>query len=564
MRIRLHILTLVMLLCFGTARAQLAQTTVDGVLHDLSGAANPHGELHVYEVRKAGAIISTGDLLIRTNSNGEALDPATKTPGFKLPRNSTVRVFSTAPGLNSCRAFTPCSAEPSNGVWLTVPDASTANLEDLVSVALVPSTGLIVKDEGTALGGLYGTLNFVGAGVSVAGSGGAAVVTINGGSVNVDWPDITNKPSMFAPTAHASAHAAAGGDPLTLSQSQITGLTSALAGKAAASHIHSEGDVTGLAADLAAKQDALGFTPVPTTRTVNGHALSGNVSVTPGDLNLVIGTNTQAHSGDLDAIAGLSPSSDDVLQRKSGAWINRTPAQLKSDLSLSGTNTGDQTLTSLLPSQSGHSSEFLTTNGTNASWAASGGGGTPGGSDTQVQFNDSLAFGGSARFTFNKSTSQTTITNGSTAIFDLTTEGLVINKTTMAAVTDIVVFKLNGTAKWEITDTDIKTGPQNVIIQDNHYKIGGGVGDYTTTGGTDVQLKAYQNIQLLPSALGGKGAVVIGTATTFSNAPTSPMEGMLMAVTDSSTATWGATITGGGANHVLAYYNGSNWTVSGK
>lgn len=41
-------------------------------------------------------------------------------------------------------------------------------------------------------------------------------------------------------------------------------------------------------------------------------------------------------------------------------------------------------------------------------------------------------------------------------------------------------------------------------------------------------------------------------------------EGMLAGVTDSTTATWGATITGGGTNHVLAYFDGTNWTVAGK
>lgn len=51
----------------------------------------------------------------------------------------------------------------------------------------------------------------------------------------------------------------------------------------------------------------------------------------------------QALDADLTAIAGLSPSNDDFLQRKSGAWTNRSVAQVKSDLSLSGTNTGDQT-----------------------------------------------------------------------------------------------------------------------------------------------------------------------------------------------------------------------------
>lgn len=53
------------------------------------------------------------------------------------------------------------------------------------------------------------------------------------------------------------------------------------------------------------------------------------------------------------------------------------------------------------------------------------------------------------------------------------------------------------------------------------------------------------------------GAVAVGSLPT-------PVEGMMIAVTDSSTAVWGATITGGGANHVLAYYNGTNWTVAAK
>jgi hypothetical protein len=53
-------------------------------------------------------------------------------------------------------------------------------------------------------------------------------------------------------------------------------------------------------------------------------------------------------------------------------------------------------------------------------------------------------------------------------------------------------------------------------------------------------------------------------AVAFASAIGSPVEGTIQAFTDSSTATWGATITGGGANHVLGYFNGTNWTVMGK
>lgn len=48
----------------------------------------------------------------------------------------------------------------------------------------------------------------------------------------------------------------------------------------------------------------------------------------------------QPLSSDLTAIAGLTPANDDVLQRKAGAWTNRTPAQLKTDLALTKTDVG--------------------------------------------------------------------------------------------------------------------------------------------------------------------------------------------------------------------------------
>jgi hypothetical protein len=49
----------------------------------------------------------------------------------------------------------------------------------------------------------------------------------------------------------------------------------------------------------------------------------------------------------------------------------------------------------------GTNTYVLTSNGTTASWQApTGGGGSPGGSDTQIQFNNSGAFGGSANFTY--------------------------------------------------------------------------------------------------------------------------------------------------------------------
>jgi hypothetical protein len=89
-----------------------------------------------------------------------------------------------------------------------------------------------------------------------------------------------------------------------------------------------------------------------------------------------------------------------------GVWDGTTIAVDKGG---SGQTTANDALNAFLPSQGAHSGEFLTTNGTDASWAAGGGGGTPGGSDTQVQFNDAGVFGGDSGLVFNKTTNDLTV-----------------------------------------------------------------------------------------------------------------------------------------------------------
>lgn len=160
----------------------------------------------------------------------------------------------------------------------------------------------------------------------------------------------------------------------------------------------------------------------------------------------------QPLDSDLTAIAGLSPANDDLIQRKSGTWTNRTPAQFKTDLSLtksdvglsnvdntsdankpistatqsalnakqdtltSGTNiktvsgtsllgsgdvgtigigyggtgqtTANAALNALLPAQGSSANKFLKTDGSNTSWATAGVD-TSGASNQQVLAYDS-------------------------------------------------------------------------------------------------------------------------------------------------------------------------------
>jgi hypothetical protein len=66
------------------------------------------------------------------------------------------------------------------------------------------------------------------------------------------------------------------------------------------------------------------------------------------------------------------------------------------------------------------------------------------------------------------------------------------------------------------------------------------------------------------------GSVVVGLpvdftpSAVFADLPSLPVLGMRAVITDSTTATWGDTIAGSGGNTVLAWYNGANWTVTGK
>lgn len=53
--------------------------------------------------------------------------------------------------------------------------------------------------------------------------------------------------------------------------------------------------------------------------------------------------STQPIDSDLTAIAALTPSNDDIIQRKSGAWTNRTLAQVRADLGVYGEAVGGYT-----------------------------------------------------------------------------------------------------------------------------------------------------------------------------------------------------------------------------
>lgn len=125
------------------------------------------------------------------------------------------------------------------------------------------------------------------------------------------------------------------------------------------------GEITIALADLA---DAGGGSFLLFTRDAQGRVSgtsAGDASDVPYDdagNTYVLGANAQAAldatdtalagkqplDTDLTAIAALTPANDDVIQRKAGAWTNRTMAQLLADLGIAGSYQPlDATLTAL-------------------------------------------------------------------------------------------------------------------------------------------------------------------------------------------------------------------------
>ncbi len=114
--------------------------------------------------------------------------------------------------------------------------------------------------------------------------------------------------------------------------------------------------------------------------------------------------------GGLGDVVGPSSAVDNRV-----AFFDGTTGKLIKDsgLTLSGSNTGDQTAGHAIEDEGSGVTQRATLNFVGAGVAVTDaggktvvtiGGGSPGGSDTQIQFNDSSAFGGDADLTWNKTT----------------------------------------------------------------------------------------------------------------------------------------------------------------
>jgi hypothetical protein len=139
-----------------------------------------------------------------------------------------------------------------------------------------------------------------------------------------------------------------------------------------------------------------------------------------------------------------------------------------------------------------------------------GGGGTPGGANTQIQYNDATAFNGSAAFTFNK-VSNAVVATGNVTVGNLLTAGLVSATGNISGAN--VVASANLVSAGAVVLGNITGG--NLITSGLITATGNVTGGNLIVGGNIVDTSALSiitssngNITLAPN---GTGVVVINT-----------------------------------------------------
>jgi len=295
---------------------------------------------------------------------------------------------------------------------------------------------------------------------------------------------------------------------------------------------------------------------VTATVTAGNLSTGGNLSVTGGYANVT--GNVQINSGNITLSGGngliytggniasnnISVGASGLAVLYSNGLITSTGLAIKAsggptanivlygngDATIKGTSTFEGNINVQQKSNLGPASNVIITGGTNGyflqtdgagnlSWAVAGGGGStvPGGSNTQIQFNDSGSFGGNNSFTFNKTSGNLEIPGnasfgGNLILGNISAGNVSINlRDANGANTDTSIFYtssvlervgviLNNTELLSLTSTyNQLTG--NLIVASGNLSV-------TTTG---TFLLANANATTI-QAFGAASAIAIGAA----------------------------------------------------
>jgi hypothetical protein len=336
------LLGLILCLFPSFAFAQLSTCAVSGVIYDVTGTPKANVKIRLLRVEQSGQVIATGYPDIKSAANG--------TWSVNVPRSSTA--WFCAPEIPVAGISSNCNSPTKK----TIPNASSASFSALVTVVQSPTLGITVRDEGTALANPIGTLNFVGNGVTVTeSSAGVAQVSISSGGgsdpVTASRALVSDGDGLVAASAVTATELGYVSGVTSALQTQLNAkqasgnYITALTGDGTAS---GPGSAAFTLATVNSNVGSFGGAAKTLTATANGKglvtaiaetdiAIAGN-QITSGAIDAArlpdLSGTYQPLNANLTTIGGLSPTDDDILQRKAGAWTNRTVSQFKADLGL--------------------------------------------------------------------------------------------------------------------------------------------------------------------------------------------------------------------------------------
>jgi hypothetical protein len=326
---------------------------------------------------------------------------------------------------------------------------------------------------------------------------------------------------------------------------------------------------------------------VPNTSFASGNLTLGNVAnikITGGTNGYVLQTDG---AGNLDwtvMTAGLGNSTSGQLLFNNSGNVGGVSNTTVSSGTLTFTNLSN------LKINGGTNGYVLQTDGLgNLGWTASGGGGngSPGGANTQIQFNDSGLFGGRNFFTFNKTTGDVVVPNdlylgsgfplvggnisgklanftgnitGANFIGSVRANGLVMLGSSVAQFPTVNSIQIGGGLANYILKTDGTGNLSWVSEANNAVTVTGNAQPNITSVGTLTSLAISGNITAGNANVTG----YISTISTTVNAliaANSVNSGTRAFVTDGNTTTFYSVIGSGGSNGVPVFSDGTNWRV---
>ena len=190
---------------------------------------------------------------------------------------------------------------------------------------------------------------------------------------------------------------------------------------------------------------------------------------------------------------------------------------------------------------------------------AAGGGGSPGGADTQVQYNSSGAFAGSTKMVYSDASTQLTVGSGTGA-----TAGVVMGYAGTSGWSGIgrTGITLGAGSNESLTFTNARAvlassltvegyvnGTQRLILDTNGLR----------PGQNDLLLGASGTRWRLLATLVSYSSYTVATLPSASTVGA----GAQAYVTDANATTYRSTVAGGGSNKVQVQSDGTNWIITG-